>query len=165
MSVILTVEDETLVSAYLGQVLTDAGYHVMAAANADEAIEILEARDDIRIVITDVHVPGSRMGFGWQRRSRTAGRQSRSSSPAVRLPPGTTRCQGTVSSCQSRMRRIRFWRRSDSFNRYINGTLDVKGMIPGFTDDVKPSDRNACPKANQAYATLSRLHHHCGWRA
>jgi CheY-like chemotaxis protein len=44
MSVILTVEDETLVSAYLGQVLKDAGYQVIAAANADEAIEILEAK-------------------------------------------------------------------------------------------------------------------------
>jgi two-component system, response regulator PdtaR len=63
MSVILTVEDETLVSAYLGQVLKDAGYQVIAAANADEAIEILEARDDIRIVITDVHMPGSMDGL------------------------------------------------------------------------------------------------------
>jgi two-component system, response regulator PdtaR len=63
MSVILTVEDETLVSAYLGQVLKDGGYHVIAAANADEAIEVLEARDDIRIVITDVHMPGSMDGL------------------------------------------------------------------------------------------------------
>src|ERR1700734_1423173 len=63
MSVILTVEDETLLSAYLGQVLKDAGYQVIAAANADEAIEILEARDDIRIVITDVNMPGSMDGL------------------------------------------------------------------------------------------------------
>ena len=40
MSVVLTVEDETLLSAYLGGVLEDAGYQVVAAANADEAIEI-----------------------------------------------------------------------------------------------------------------------------
>jgi CheY-like chemotaxis protein len=46
MSVILTVEDETLLSVYLGGVLEDAGYQVVAAANADEAIEILEARSE-----------------------------------------------------------------------------------------------------------------------
>lgn len=63
MSVILTVEDETLLSAYLGEVLGDAGYQVVAAANADEAIEILEARDDIRIIITDINMPGSMDGL------------------------------------------------------------------------------------------------------
>jgi CheY-like chemotaxis protein len=45
MAVILTVEDETIVSAFLGEVLRDAGYRVIAAANADEAIAILEARE------------------------------------------------------------------------------------------------------------------------
>jgi two-component system, response regulator PdtaR len=63
MSVILTVEDETLLSAYLGGVLEDAGYQVVAAANADEAIEILEARDDIRVIITDINMPGSMDGL------------------------------------------------------------------------------------------------------
>ena len=63
MSVILTVEDETLLSAYLGEVLQDAGYRVIAAADADEAIAIFEARDDIRIVITDINMPGSMDGL------------------------------------------------------------------------------------------------------
>jgi two-component system, response regulator PdtaR len=63
MSVILTVEDETLLSAYLGEVLENAGYRVIAAANADQAIAILEARNDIRIVITDINMPGSMDGL------------------------------------------------------------------------------------------------------
>jgi CheY-like chemotaxis protein len=63
MTVILTVEDEPLVSAYLGQVLNLAGYNVIAVANADEAIAILETRDDIRLVITDVNMPGSMDGL------------------------------------------------------------------------------------------------------
>jgi two-component system, response regulator PdtaR len=63
MSVILTVEDETLLSIYLGEVLQNAGYQVVAAANADEAIEILEARNDIRIIITDINMPGSMDGL------------------------------------------------------------------------------------------------------
>ena len=66
MSVILTVEDETLLSAYLSVVLEDAGYTVIAAANADQAIEILEARNDIRIVITD-DKGRVQDGLGWLR--------------------------------------------------------------------------------------------------
>ena len=34
------------------------------AANADEAISILENRSDIRIVFTDVHMPGEMAGNG-----------------------------------------------------------------------------------------------------
>jgi two-component system, response regulator PdtaR len=63
MSVILAVEDETLVRDYLTGVLEDAGYQVVSAANADEAIEILESRNDIRILITDVNMPGSMDGL------------------------------------------------------------------------------------------------------
>jgi two-component system, response regulator PdtaR len=62
MTVILTVEDEVLLSEYLGDILEDAGYDVIAAANADEAIAVLESRNDIRIVITDINMPGSMDG-------------------------------------------------------------------------------------------------------
>jgi CheY-like chemotaxis protein len=47
----------------LGGVLEDAGYQVISAANADEAIEILESRNDIRVLITDVTMPGSMDGL------------------------------------------------------------------------------------------------------
>ncbi len=60
---ILTVEDELLVSAYLSEVLEEAGYQVIATANADEAIAVLESRNDIRIVITDINMPGSMDGL------------------------------------------------------------------------------------------------------
>ena len=63
MPVILTVEDETLVRDYLGEILEQAGYQVVSAANADDAIEILELRDDIRIIITDISMPGSKDGL------------------------------------------------------------------------------------------------------
>jgi two-component system, response regulator PdtaR len=63
MMVVLTVEDEFLVSEYLGQVLTEAGYEVIATANADEAIAVLETRSDIRIVLTDINMPGSMNGL------------------------------------------------------------------------------------------------------
>src|ERR1700735_1692621 len=62
MTVILTVEDEFLIAEHLGEILKEAGFEVVAAANADEAIAILEQRSDIRIVITDINMPGSMDG-------------------------------------------------------------------------------------------------------
>jgi CheY-like chemotaxis protein len=41
----------------------EAGFEVLEAANADEAIEILESRNDIRVVFTDIHMPGSMDGL------------------------------------------------------------------------------------------------------
>ena len=59
MTVILTVEDELLVGEYLNIVLADSGYEVVSAADADEALMVLEARDDISLMITDINMPGS----------------------------------------------------------------------------------------------------------
>jgi CheY-like chemotaxis protein len=61
--IILTVEDEVLVSEFLGDLLRDEGYCVIATQNADEAIAVLEARSDIRVVITDINMPGSMDGL------------------------------------------------------------------------------------------------------
>src|ERR1700721_4006147 len=62
-SVILIVEDETLTRWGAVKMTEDAGFEVLEAANADEAIEILESRDDIRVVFTDIHMPGSMDGL------------------------------------------------------------------------------------------------------
>lgn len=61
--VILIVEDEPLISFTLKEFLEDAGYDVLAAENADLAIQILEMRSDIRIIITDIDMPGSMDGL------------------------------------------------------------------------------------------------------
>jgi CheY-like chemotaxis protein len=42
--------------------VADAGFDTVEASNADEAIAILEARKDIRIVLTDINMPGSMDG-------------------------------------------------------------------------------------------------------
>jgi CheY-like chemotaxis protein len=60
---ILIVEDEILISEYLGDLLRDAGYEVVSASNADEAIAIVESRSNIRLVITDINMPGSMDGL------------------------------------------------------------------------------------------------------
>jgi CheY-like chemotaxis protein len=63
MAAILTVEDEVLTSEYFEFVLQQAGYEVIATASAEEAIEVLEHRDDVYLVITDVELPGLMNGI------------------------------------------------------------------------------------------------------
>jgi CheY-like chemotaxis protein len=61
--VVLVVEDEPLLRWNTAAVIEEAGYEVVEAADATEAISILEARLDIRIVFTDVQMPGSMDGL------------------------------------------------------------------------------------------------------
>ena len=62
-AVVLIVEDEPLVRLYAAWTIEAAGYQIVEAASADEAIEILESRADIRIIFTDLHMPGSMDGL------------------------------------------------------------------------------------------------------
>lgn len=61
--VVLVVEDEPLLRMMAMDLVEDAGFEVVEAANADEAVRILEARADIRIVFTDIDMPGSMDGM------------------------------------------------------------------------------------------------------
>lgn len=60
---VLVVEDEPIIR--LGMVLSieDAGYEVVEAANADEAVARLTADGEVKIVVTDVDMPGSMDGI------------------------------------------------------------------------------------------------------
>jgi CheY-like chemotaxis protein len=61
--VVLIVEDEFLLRSHAVDMIAGAGFEVVEAANADEAIEILEARRDIAVVFTDIQMPGSMDGL------------------------------------------------------------------------------------------------------
>lgn len=61
--VLLIVEDEALIRLHAVEMIEDAGFDVVEAANADEAIAIPEARPDIRVVFTDIEMPGSMDGL------------------------------------------------------------------------------------------------------
>ncbi|MGH6878662.1 MAG: response regulator [Rhizomicrobium sp.] len=63
MSVVLVVEDEFLIRLNTVEMVEDAGYQALEAANADEALDILARRPDIAIVFTDVNMPGSMNGL------------------------------------------------------------------------------------------------------
>ncbi len=60
---ILVVEDEPLIRLGLVSMVEEAGYDVIEAASADEAIRRLEKTDDVRLVLTDVDMPGSMDGI------------------------------------------------------------------------------------------------------
>jgi CheY-like chemotaxis protein len=57
VAIILVVEDEPLLRLAAVDLVEAAGYEALAAADATEAVAVLEARDDIRIVFTDVDMP------------------------------------------------------------------------------------------------------------
>jgi CheY-like chemotaxis protein len=63
MPAVLIVEDEPLVRMGAVNIIEDAGFAAIEAASADEAIRILECRGDIRVVFTDIHMPGSMDGL------------------------------------------------------------------------------------------------------
>ncbi len=55
---ILVVEDEVLIRIDISEVLSSAGFEVIEASTADEAIRILESGISVSVVITDIRMPG-----------------------------------------------------------------------------------------------------------
>ncbi len=62
-SVVLVVESEAVIRMETARAIKDAGYAVLVAGNADEAMPVLEARDDICAVFTEIRVPGHLNGL------------------------------------------------------------------------------------------------------
>lgn len=66
--VILLVEDDGLLLMEAADTLSDAGFTVLEAAHADKALTVLENRDDVGVLMTDVDMPrGSMDGFALAR--------------------------------------------------------------------------------------------------
>ena len=61
--VVLVVEDELLLRMDAVDMIAAAGFEVVEAGDADEAIEILETRSDIAVVFTDIQMPGTMDGL------------------------------------------------------------------------------------------------------
>jgi len=62
-AVVLVVDDITLIRMGAVDLVQSAGYEALEAQDADEAIRILESRDDIDLVFTDVQMPGTMDGI------------------------------------------------------------------------------------------------------
>lgn len=60
---VLVVEDEPLVRMLGVDILEEAGFSVVEAGNAAEALETLEGDNDVRVLFTDVNMPGELDGL------------------------------------------------------------------------------------------------------
>ena len=60
---VLVVEDEQLIRMDTASFLEAAGFAVYEADNAADAIRILELDDEIRLIFTDINMPGSMDGL------------------------------------------------------------------------------------------------------
>lgn len=62
-AVVLVVEDSTIIRMGAVDLVLSAGYEALEACNAEQAICILESRDDVDLVFTDVQMPGTMDGI------------------------------------------------------------------------------------------------------
>src|SRR3954469_16185558 len=61
--IVLVVEDEMVLRMRAVDIVEDAGFNSMEAANADEGVGILEARSDISLLFTAIQMPGTLDGL------------------------------------------------------------------------------------------------------
>jgi CheY-like chemotaxis protein len=60
---VLIVEDEGLIRMSLAEDFEEAGFHVLEAGTADEALKVLETHPEIEAIFTDIDMPGSMNGL------------------------------------------------------------------------------------------------------
>jgi CheY-like chemotaxis protein len=60
---VLVVDDDPCVRAVGADILADAGFAVLEACDADEALRLLAAHPDISVVFSDVEMPGALDGL------------------------------------------------------------------------------------------------------
>src|ERR1700731_1299184 len=60
---VLVVEDEMVLRMRAVDIVEDAGFTAVEAANADQALSILESRSDISLLFSDIQMPGSMDGL------------------------------------------------------------------------------------------------------
>lgn len=59
----LVVEDDDFIRMDAAEMFEAAGFEVVSAGNADEALALLESRDDVTTLFTDIEMPGSMDGL------------------------------------------------------------------------------------------------------
>lgn len=61
-ALVIIVDDDVFERMGASYTFSDAGYRVLEAENADEALQLLETNADVRVLFTDVTMPGSMNG-------------------------------------------------------------------------------------------------------
>jgi two-component system, response regulator PdtaR len=59
---VMVVDDDVFERMGASYMFLDAGYRVLEAGNADEALQFFESNPDVRLLFTDVSMPGSISG-------------------------------------------------------------------------------------------------------
>ena len=65
---VLVVDDEALLRWHAADLLSSAGYRVVEADDAATALRILEDRPDVKLLFTDIQMPGALDGLGLARK-------------------------------------------------------------------------------------------------
>jgi CheY-like chemotaxis protein len=61
-ALVMVIDDDVLERMGASYMFSDAGYRVLEAGNADEALRLLELNADVGLLFTDVSMPGSMNG-------------------------------------------------------------------------------------------------------
>ena len=61
-ALVVVVDDDVFERMGASGMFLDAGYRVLEAGDADEALRLFEENTDIRLLFTDVSMPGSMSG-------------------------------------------------------------------------------------------------------
>jgi DNA-binding response OmpR family regulator len=56
---LLLVEDDPLVRTTLAEVLSEAGFTVLEAEDAESALGLIATHDDLVVLLTDINLPGA----------------------------------------------------------------------------------------------------------
>jgi CheY-like chemotaxis protein len=64
--VALVVDDEPLIRMDTTDMVVDEGYHVLEARTADEAFAFLKQHSSLKLIVTDVQMPGDMDGIQWR---------------------------------------------------------------------------------------------------
>jgi two-component system, response regulator PdtaR len=70
LPVLLVVEDDFLVRLTMADALTDGGFEVIEAGDAQEALSRICERNDIAAMLTDINLPNGEDGFALARAVR-----------------------------------------------------------------------------------------------
>jgi CheY-like chemotaxis protein len=65
------VEDDPIVGTMVGAALEDIGCEILRASNADEALALLSAGQELELLLTDIVMPGRLNGIELAKEART----------------------------------------------------------------------------------------------
>jgi CheY-like chemotaxis protein len=68
--VVLVVDDDEDVRRFAAETLGEAGFEAIEAGDADEALRVLQERHDVKVLVSDVRMPGTLNGYRLAQRVR-----------------------------------------------------------------------------------------------